>query len=82
MWTPVQKLKENPNSLRVAVNAMCAQCVCWDDGQGCNPSPRWLIGNCGITDCALWQVRPYQHRKGDPTPTSYKETARDSNSGE
>ena len=82
MWTPVQKARENPKSFRAAIDAMCAECVCWSDREDAIQSPRWLIGNCEITDCALWHLRPYQHRKSDPIPSIYEGTAHDSNDGD
>ena len=82
MWTPFEKARKNPKSRQCAINAACAQCVCWSDREDTIQSPRWLIGNCAITDCALWHLRPYQHRKGDPTPEMYARTAHDQNSGD
>ncbi len=76
-FNPINKAKENPKSLRCAINGKCAECINWDG----NPDPRWLIGNCNITDCPLWPVRDYQHRMGDPTPPMYRSTY-DSDSGE
>lgn len=62
--TPVEKLEDNPKSLRLSVNAKCYQC----SGEDADPSVQWRIGNCEITDCALWAVRPYQDFSGRPVP--------------
>lgn len=51
--TPVQKLEGNPKSLRLAVNAMCYQCM----GNSNTPSE---IRDCTAKKCALYNVRPYQ----------------------
>lgn len=54
---PVEKAKENPNSLRFAINAKCYEC----EGGDTDPNVRWRIGNCVCEDtCPLWNVRPYQ----------------------
>lgn len=50
---PVEKLETNPSSLRLAVNAMCYQCM------GCLNTPS-EIRDCTSTGCALYAVRPYQ----------------------
>ena len=52
---PLEKLQENPKSLRLAINAKC-----WD----CSNFQREQIANCHLTKCGLWHVRPYQ-KKGE-----------------
>ena len=52
---PLEKLQENPKSLRLAINAKC-----WD----CSNFQREEIANCHLTKCGLWHVRPYQ-KKGE-----------------
>lgn len=52
--TPVEKLAENPKSLRLAVNAMCFQCM------GCSSTSAADIRGCTSPKCALFEVRPYQ----------------------
>lgn len=53
---PIAKAKANPQSLRLAINGKCWDCI----GAGADPNPRRLIRDCEVTDCALWPVRPYQ----------------------
>ena len=57
---PIQRLAENPKSLRLAINAKCRDC----QGGDADPAPRRRIGECGCTTCPLHAVRPYQ-RSGD-----------------
>ncbi len=66
--SPIEKAGANPNSLRLAVNAMCFQC------EGCDADPcvQWRIGNCNIPDCALYAVRPYRYMRGRPVPASLR----------
>ena len=53
---PIEKAAKNPTSLRMAVNAMCWDCV----GAGADANARAAIRECGIQKCPLWNVRPYQ----------------------
>lgn len=53
--TPEQKLEKNPTSLRLAVNAMCYQCM----GKTKVVED---IRNCTAKECALYNVRPYQEK--------------------
>lgn len=53
---PIDKAKKHPSSLRMAINAMCWDCV----GAGEDANPRAAIRECGISKCPLWNVRPYQ----------------------
>jgi hypothetical protein len=62
--TPMEKLAEKPNSLRRAVSAMCWQC----QGENADPGVTWRIGNCTITGCALYAVRPHQSQQSRPMP--------------
>lgn len=52
---PIQKAKENPTSLRLAINANCFMCL----GNG---SPQ-EIRDCSSKLCPLHPVRPYQDKK-------------------
>ena len=52
---PIQKAKENPTSLRLAINAMCYSCL----GSG---TPQ-EIRDCSSKLCPLHTVRPYQDKK-------------------
>jgi hypothetical protein len=53
---PIEKAAKHPSSLRMAVNAMCWDCV----GAGADANPRAAIRECGIKKCPMWNVRPYQ----------------------
>jgi hypothetical protein len=53
---PLEKAKENPKSLRSAVNAKCFEC----EGEGVDPGWRGRIKGCIIPDCPLHPVRPYR----------------------
>lgn len=61
---PVAKAKLNPKSLRRSVNAKCWDCC----GAGADSGTRNAIGNCTVTRCPLWSVRPYQHLFRDVPP--------------
>ncbi len=52
---PVQKLEKNPTSLRLAVNAMCFDCM----GRSKVIED---IRNCTSKTCPLYNVRPYQEK--------------------
>ena len=62
--SPIVRAKENPKSLKWAVKGKCWDC----QGGDYDSHPQWRIGNCEITDCPLWTVRPWQHKYGTPTP--------------
>ena len=49
---PLEKAKENPTSLRFAVNAKCYECCA---GENWRNRTRY----CQIFSCPLWPVRPY-----------------------
>ena len=57
--TPIEKAQDKPTSLRLAINGKCFDCV----GCGFDPKSHDEIRNCQITDCPLWNVRPYQNKK-------------------
>jgi len=48
---PEEKAKVNPKSMKCAIAAKCWDCSC---GQ------REEIKMCGITDCSLYNFRPYR----------------------
>jgi hypothetical protein len=48
---PEEKAKANPTSMKYAIRAKCWDCSC---GQ------REEIKMCGITDCSLYNFRPYR----------------------
>lgn len=50
---PLEKLQDNPKSLRCAINAMCYDC---------NGMENWArrTRECDITTCPLFNVRPFR----------------------
>jgi hypothetical protein len=65
-FNPIEKARNNPNSLSLAIKAKCWDCQAGDD----DPHPRWRIGNCTAPDCPLYPHRPYRDQMGKPTPAS------------
>ncbi len=53
---PLEKAKQNPKSLRLAVNAKCFEC----EGEDYDLGWRGRIKECIIPDCPLFPVRPYR----------------------
>lgn len=53
---PIEKAASKPTSLRLACSAKCFDCV----GRDADPGWRKRIGECSVTRCPLWPVRPYQ----------------------
>ena len=49
--TPDKKALANPNSFKHAISAKC-----WD----CSGRQRKEIRACPMTDCSLWNFRPYK----------------------
>lgn len=56
---PMQRAREKPKSLRLAVTAKCWDC----NGGDADPRPRLRIRDCPCTKCPLWPVRPWQNVK-------------------
>ena len=56
---PILRAKTKPNSLRAAINAMCAACMGCSE-QMIEPGFRNEIRDCSALDCPLWPHRPYQ----------------------
>lgn len=54
---PAEKARRNPNSLRLAINAKCFDCV---GGANADAGFRRCIRECPSTKCALHTVRPFQ----------------------
>lgn len=50
---PIQKAKDNPKSLRAALNAKCWECACYQ---------RKEVTECTAKDCPLWRLRPWQRK--------------------
>ena len=48
---PIEKAKQNPNSLRAAINAKCYNCCCFQKAE---------VKFCTAIDCPLHSVRPWQ----------------------
>ena len=53
--SPLEKAKQNPKSLRYAVNATCYECSGFDRSE---------VKNCEMTDCPLYRKRPWQKKQG------------------
>ena len=51
---PIEKAKQNPKSLRAAINAMCYDCCC-------NQKPE--VKFCTAVDCPLHTLRPWQPKE-------------------
>ena len=62
--TPMERREENPESRRLAMEAMCYQC----QGEDADPCWQWRVGNCEVKHCALWDLRPHQRLYKTPTP--------------
>jgi hypothetical protein len=58
---PMQKAQAHPNSLRMAINGKCYDCV----GQDADPNPRGRVRDCNCKGCCLWHVRPWQRSDED-----------------
>lgn len=56
---PIERARDNPTSLRWAINGKCWDCI----GGDADPNPRRRIGACEIVGCTLHPVRPYQKLK-------------------
>jgi hypothetical protein len=54
--TPLEKVRANPKSLRLSVNAKCYECM----GGGSDPGVVDRIAQCDTEGCPLHGVRPYQ----------------------
>ena len=53
---PIEKSRDNPRSLRLAINAKCYDCI----GQDADPNWRNSIRECTCYDCPLYNVRKYK----------------------
>ena len=52
--SPTEKAAKFPKSMRYAINAKCYDCTCFQKRE---------ITLCVMTDCPLWNFRPYQEKK-------------------
>ena len=75
---PIEKALQNPKSLRAAINAECFDC----QGQDSDPAPKWRIGNCEISDCPLYTLRPYQDNLSRPIPNVLRHNGEQERSGD
>jgi len=50
---PVEKAKQNPKSLRAAINAMCYDCCCFQRNE---------VRVCSSKNCPLHKLRPWQEK--------------------
>ena len=48
---PEEKAKQNPTSMKYAIRAKCWDCACGQKEE---------IKSCTITDCSLYNFRPYK----------------------
>jgi len=55
--SPAEKASKKPQSLRLAINAKCYDCVGGDMGH------RADIKLCPMDDCPLFNLRPYQDKE-------------------
>ena len=53
---PIEKAKQNPSSMRLAVNAKCWDCSCEQIKE---------VRLCTVAECPLFPVRPYQKKAED-----------------
>lgn len=61
--SPMERARLNPESRAMAVRAYCYDCM---GGQpvgrsNTNGNVRKMVGDCSVTRCALWDVRPWQN---------------------
>lgn len=61
MRDPLQKAAARPDSLRLAINAKCYDCI----GRDGDTDWRGSIRGCVCCDCPLYPVRPYQPKNSD-----------------
>ena len=62
---PMIKAKEDPTSLRKAINGFCYNCMGGLIDGSCDPNWRKDITNCTSWDCSLRPVRPFQKKTSD-----------------
>ena len=49
---PDEKARQNPRSMRLAINAKCWDCTCQQKRE---------VTRCVMVDCSLWKLRPWQN---------------------
>lgn len=65
--SPIERALANPASRPLAIRAYCYDCM-GGQPKGCansNGNVRQFIGECRSTQCALWDVRPWQNATTD-----------------
>lgn len=73
--SPWQKLRANPSSRALAIAAMCAQCMGWDEGRDRPSGVVNDIRTCTSPGCPLYGVRPYRSPTRPVLVPPQKETA-------
>lgn len=70
--TPIEKMMDNPTSLRTCVNAKCYEC---------NGTENYVNRTrfCVVFDCPLWNVRPYSKDISQEQCVEYEEHGVESN---
>ncbi|MBI2801252.1 MAG: hypothetical protein HYX63_13405 [Gammaproteobacteria bacterium] len=58
---PLEKAYRDPTSLKLAIHAMCFECL----GRDHDLNVKNEIGSCAAYACPLWDLRPYQHLAPD-----------------
>ncbi len=51
---PIEKSKQNPKSLRAAINAKCFDCCCFQKPE---------VKYCTAVDCSLHHLRPWKQKE-------------------
>jgi len=51
---PIEKARQNPKSLRAAINAKCFDCCCFHKPE---------VKYCTVVNCPLYILRPWQPRE-------------------
>ena len=54
--TPIERSKQNPKSLRLAINAKCYDCI-YDPYSGIG-NWRMQVSSCTSVNCPLYPIRP------------------------
>lgn len=58
---PIDRSKKSPNSLKLAIRAMCWSC----EGRDSDPHVKQRVADCAVGErCPLYPHRPWQHLKG------------------
>jgi hypothetical protein len=65
--SPIEKAQANPRSPTLAIRGKCWECA----GSGADGTQvtKATIGGCQITQCPLWNLRPFQSKQ----PTNEEE---------